>query len=264
MRANRLRELLNSGKPTLGTHVQIPWPSVVEFVGMSEMFDYVEFVAEYSPYSLQILEDIGRTVELFDGLTSMIKVEQEPRGYVTWRSMGSGIQNLLYADVRSAEEARQCVRIVRAETPEAGGIHGASMRRSVRFGGDAGSPDFVKSTEEAVIALMVEKAPAMDELDEILAVDGVDMVQFGAADFSMSIGRPGEYSHPEVRAAEKLVIGAALAAGKHPRAEIGSPDGAKHYLDMGVRHFCVGTDVSILINWFRTQGDEMRKVLEGK
>ena len=54
MRHNRLRELLDDGKPSLGTRVMSPWPSVIEIVGHSGMFDYVEFVAEYSPFDLLI------------------------------------------------------------------------------------------------------------------------------------------------------------------------------------------------------------------
>ena len=78
MRPNRLRELLNEGKPTLGTHIHSPWPSVIEMVGQSGMFDYVEYVSEYAPYDLHTFEHIARAVELFDHMSSMIKVEQEP------------------------------------------------------------------------------------------------------------------------------------------------------------------------------------------
>ena len=60
MRRNRLRELLLEGKPTLGTHVIIPWPGVVEIIGHSGAFDYVEYVGEYSPFSLEMLDDFGR------------------------------------------------------------------------------------------------------------------------------------------------------------------------------------------------------------
>ena len=264
MRANRLRELLNSGKPTLGTHIHSPWPSVVEMVGQSGMFDYVEYVAEYAPYDLHTFEHIARAVELFDDMSSMIKVEQEPRGHIASRAIGAGIQNVLLADLRTPEDVREGVAAVRAETPETGGQHGASMRRAMGFGADAASLGFVQAMEDAVVAVMVEKAPAVENLEEFLSVKGVDMVQFGPADYSMSIGRVGEFGHPDVKAAEKRVIETSLKMGIAPRAELGSAEGAKRYLDMGVRHFCVGTDVSILINWFRTQGDEMRKVLEGK
>ena len=49
MRRNKLRELLQAGRPTLGTHLHSSWPSVVEVVGHTGMFDYVEFVSEYAP-----------------------------------------------------------------------------------------------------------------------------------------------------------------------------------------------------------------------
>jgi 4-hydroxy-2-oxoheptanedioate aldolase len=51
--------------------------------------------------------------------------------------------------------------------------------------------------------------------------------------------------------------------GVPPRAEIGSADDTKRYLDMGVRHFCIGTDISILYSWWREHGDGLRKVIEG-
>jgi 2-keto-3-deoxy-L-rhamnonate aldolase RhmA len=49
MRANRFRELLNAGQPTLGTRANAVWPSVVEVLGHTGMFDYVEFLGEYAP-----------------------------------------------------------------------------------------------------------------------------------------------------------------------------------------------------------------------
>ncbi|MDP6775862.1 MAG: aldolase/citrate lyase family protein [Candidatus Latescibacteria bacterium] len=262
MRKNRLRELLNAGKPSLGTHVHSPWPSVMELVGLSGAFDYVEYVAEYAPYDLHTFENLARAIELYDPMTSMIKVEQEPRGYLAGRAIGAGIQNVLFADVRTVDDARECVAAVRAESPDSGGQHGASMRRSSRFGADAGSPEFVQAMDDVVIALMIEKAPAVENLEALLSVDGVDMVQFGPADYSMSIGLPRQFGHEKVKAAEKHVIETALKMGVAPRAEIGQADQAQAYLDLGVRHFCVGTDVSILLNWFRTEGEAMVQILE--
>ena len=62
----------------------------------------------------------------------MMKIEQEPRTYLTIRAIGSGIQNVLFADPRTMEDVEECVRAVRAETPHAGGRHGVGMRRDVR------------------------------------------------------------------------------------------------------------------------------------
>ena len=261
MRPNRLRERLNAGEPSLGTHLLISWPSIVELVGHSEAFDYVEFVAEYAPYDLYALENLGRAVDLFDSLSAMMKIEQQPRTYLAVRAIGSGIQNLLFADVRDVAETEECVRSVRAESPETGGIHGVGMRRDVGFGREAGSPAFVQALEDAVVALMIEKKTAVENLESILSVKGVDMVQFGPADYSMSLGLQGQFGHPQVKEAERYVIETALKMGVAPRAEIGHPDQAQEYLDMGVRHFCIGTDVSILAQWFQANGTEMKKIL---
>jgi 4-hydroxy-2-oxoheptanedioate aldolase len=262
MRPNRLRELLKAGKPSLGTHLHISWPSVTELVGHAAAYDYVEFVAEYAPYDLYSLENIGRAISVFPHMSAMMKIEQQPRTYLTIRAIGSGIQNLLFADVRTVADAEECVRSVRAETPETGGLHGAGARRDVSFGTDPGGlPAFVQALEDAVVVLMIEKKPAVENLEAILSVKGIDMVQFGPADYSMSIGIPGQWDHPRIREAETYVIETALKKGIQPRAEIDNPADAERYLALGVRHFCIGTDMDILYNWFRDNGKAMREIL---
>ena len=89
MRPNKLRELLNAGKPTLGTHIHSTWPSLIEAIGHTGLYDYVEFVAEYGPFDLHDLDNLGRAADLY-GMSSMIKVDQEPRGFIAQRAIGSG------------------------------------------------------------------------------------------------------------------------------------------------------------------------------
>ena len=261
MRKNRLRELLNADQPSLGTHILSSWPSIIELVGHSGMFDYVEFVAEYAPYDLYALDNLGRAIELFDHMSAMMKIEQEPRTYLTVRAIGSGIQNVLFADPRNVEDVEQCVRAVRAESPETGGRHGVGMRRDVRHVLEAGSPAFVEALDDAVVAVMIEKDSAVENLEDLLSVKGVDMVQFGPADYSMSIGLTGQFTHPRVKEAERHVIETALKMGIAPRAEINNPAQTKEYLDMGVKHFCVGSDVKILFDWFQGVGGQFNEIL---
>jgi 4-hydroxy-2-oxoheptanedioate aldolase len=111
---------------------------------------------------------------------------------------------------------------------------------------------------------MVEKKSCVDNLDAILSVPGIDMVQFGASDFSMSIGKTGQYGHPDVLAAETKTIQTALKKGLHPRVELRDPSQAGKYLEMGVKHFCIGWDVRILADWWDTKGADMRKLLRAK
>ena len=198
MRENRLRKLLDADQPSLGTHIHSSWPSITELVGHTQKFDYVEFVAEYAPYDLYALENLGRAVDLFDHMSAMMKIEQEPRTYLAVRAIGSGIQNVLFADPRTVEDVQECVRAVRAESPATGGLHGVGMRRDVRFVMEGGSPEFVQALDDSVVAIMIEKESAVENLEDLLAVKGVDMVQFGPADYSMSLGLTGQWTHPRV------------------------------------------------------------------
>ena len=263
MKKNRLRELLNEGKPTLGTHVLSTWPGIVEVIGQTGAFDYIEYVGEYSSFSLEQMDNFGRAIELFPNMSAMMKVEEQTRGFIAIRAIDSGIQNVLFTDCRSVEDVRECIRYVRAETPEAGGIHGYGMRRSTGYG--YGAEDAIeawtKAMDEVVIAIMIEKKGAIDNLEEILSVKGVDMVQFGPVDYSISIGRPGQVQSPEVQEAHEYMIKLALEKGIAPRVEIASFEQAGPFVEMGVRHFCIGWDTSIISQWCRQQAEGMRKLL---
>jgi 2-keto-3-deoxy-L-rhamnonate aldolase RhmA len=264
MRHNRLRELLNAGKPTLGTHLLSTWPTLVELVGQAGNYDYVEFTAEYSPFDMHDLDNLGRALELKD-LGGMIKVEQTQWTHQAMRAIGSGFQSILFADVRTLADAHACVAAVRAETPNSGGRLGVGMRRDVGTVREGGSPAYVAALDEVVIAIMVEKRECVEDLDAILSVKGIDMVQFGASDYSMSIGLTGQRNHPDVKKAERRTIETALKKGLHPRVELADINQAAPYLEMGVKHFCIGWDVRILHDWWRVNGEGMRaKLVEGE
>jgi len=262
MKKNLLREKLNEGKPTIGTHVIAPWPGMIEIVGKSGVFDYIEYVGEYSPFTIDSLENIGRAFELFPNMSSMMKVEEQTKGFIAQRSIDAGIQNLLFTDIRSAEQAKESIATVRAETPEDGGVHGVGMRRGSDFIIYGDINEWVGAMHDIVIAFMIEKKGAMENLDEILEVDGVDMLQFGPADYSVSIGMPGQMQAPEVQNAHKEMIKKALAKGVHPRVEIGSVEQAKPWLDLGVRHFCIGWDIGTIAGWCKQQGEGIAKLFD--
>ena len=206
------------------------------------------------------LDNLGRALELKD-LCGMIKVEQTQWTHQAMRAIGSGFQSVLFADVRSVADAQACVAAVRAETPGSGGRLGVGMRRDVGTVRDGGSPAYVAALDEVVIALMVEKRECVEDLDAILSVKGIDMVQFGGSDYSMSIGVTGQRNHPDVKRAERKTIETALAKGLHPRVELGDIAQAAPYLEMGVKHFCIGWDVRILHDWWRVNGEGMRAML---
>ncbi len=266
MRPNRLRQKLDAGLPTLGTHILSSWPTLVELIGAAGgHYDYVEFTAEYAPFTMHDLDNLGRALELA-GIGGMIKVEQGEYTHQSMRAIGSGFQSVLFADIRTVADAQAAVAAVRAETPgnrRGFGLTGVGMRRDVGTNREGGSPAYTAALDEAVVVLMVEKRQCVEDLDAILAVPGIDMVQFGGSDFAMSIGHTGNRAHKDVRAAEVKTIETALKLGIHPRIEIAEPDQAAPYIEMGVKHFCIGWDVGILSNFWATRGATMAGLLAG-
>jgi len=258
LKVNKLRVLLDKGEPTLGTRVLMVWPGLVEVLGYTGMYDYVEFLGEYAPYTLHDLDNFARAAELV-GISTMIKIDQEPRTYIAGRALASGIENFLFADIRTVEDAEEAVKAVRAEPKGKSGYR--SDRRVGYVSKKASAQDIVKMCDDAVVALMIEKKSAVENLEEILSVDGIDMVQFGPADYSLSIGHPGERNHPKVKEAELKTIKTALKMDVAPRAEINTPEEAQRYIDLGVRNFSLNTDLKILYTWWKENGAKLRRIL---
>lgn len=261
MRTNKLRVLLNAGEASVGTHVMTTSPDIVEMIGKTGLIDYIEFVAEYGPYSLAALDNFCRALEL-GGMSGLIKVDRENRGWVAQRAIGSGFQNVLFSDVHDAAEAEECVAIVRAESPQTGGHFGSADRRFAGYGLESGSPEYVQALEDSVVALMIEKAEAVRNIEAILSVPGIDMIVFGGNDYSMSIGRPRGVSPEELKEVRDHVFAAALAKGIQPRAEINEPAQADEYIESGVRHFAIGTDLFMIYQWLNERAGGLREMLK--
>jgi 2-keto-3-deoxy-L-rhamnonate aldolase RhmA len=255
MRENRLRTLLTENKPSFGTRIQSSWPTIAELVGRSQNFDYVEFLAEYAPYDLYALDNIARAIELYPSFTGLIKIERSAQAHIGVRAMAAGIQNVLFTDVRSAADAQDCVRTVKPEVPGSIGTHGNDAGRAAV----GGVPELIKRYEDAVVVLMIEKKGAVEDLEAILRTPGVDMVQFGPSDYSMSIGLAGQRQHPAVVEAYEHTIKTAIKLGVRPRAEISTPAEAEWYLERGVRDFNLSTDTAILAAFYRQEGAALRE-----
>src|SRR5260370_1124488 len=164
MRRNLLRERLTAGKPTVGTHILPAWPTLVELIGHSKQYDYVEFTAESAPFDLHDLDNLGRAFEL-SGVGGMIKIEQTQYTHQAMRAIGAGFQSVLFADIRTVEDARTAANAVRAETTIAKcvrgrGLLGVGMRRDVGIVRQGGTPSYVDAVNEVLIAVVVEKTAA--------------------------------------------------------------------------------------------------------
>lgn len=266
MKENKLRKLIREDKPTIGTRILSQWPAIVEIIGQTGLFDYVEFLAEYTPWTLYDLENLARAAELYN-MSSMIKIDAVPRSYFAAKALQSGIQNFLFADIRNIKDAEEAVKSVRLEPKGLMGIG------NFRVGGyvfaTSSVADYRKAAEDAVIAFMIEKKSVVENLEEILSIEGVDMVQFGPWDYGLSIGLTGEpgtpwgLTDPKVKEAELKTIKTAIKMDKRPRVEMRSInlDLVKEYLKLGVKDFNIGVDLATLYNFFKKEGEEIRKIL---
>ncbi|MDP6667136.1 MAG: aldolase/citrate lyase family protein [Dehalococcoidia bacterium] len=260
MKPNILRQRLEVGKPTLSSYIHNAWPAEIEALGHTGFYDYVEFAAEDGPADLHDLDNMCSAAELFN-MGSMIKVDRSLMPYLAQRGIGAGFNSVLFTDTGSIGDIRDCIRAATPDHPDHGGLYGVATRRN-SYMGYGGSPEYVQSIADTVLAFMIEKKGAVDNLEQILSEDRVEMVQWGGYDFSVSTGHPLEMDHPDIAAARKKTFETAIKMGVPPRAEVESADEVKEYLDMGVRHFSVGTDIGILYDFWKREGEEIRKALE--
>ena len=204
MKTNKLREILNNNQPSIATRILSAWPTITEAVASTGKFDYIEFVAEYAPFSHADLENICRAAELHN-ISTMIKVDFQNRAYVAQKAMASGFQALLLTDHKTPEEVRETMYVIRPDTPEDGGRFGYPNRRWIGYQPNLSQMDYAAMVRNTVAAFMVEKKECLDNLEEICEIPGVDMVQFGPSDYSMSLGWNAGAHVDEYKAAELKV-----------------------------------------------------------
>jgi len=260
-KSNVLRELLRQDRPTLGTRIFSTNPIVTEVAGSTGKFDYIELLAEYTPVDQYDFENIARAAELH-ALGSIIKVDYANRIHVAQKALAAGFQGVLFADHRQPQDIEATIKAVRADCPQDGGGFGFTPRRLIGYASGISQLQFAEMLREIVCCFMVEKREAVDNIDEICAVEGLDMIQFGPSDFSMSCGVDASVNGEAIRAAEEKCIKAALKHGVRPRAEIMSPEQAKRYIDLGVRDFNIGGDLWNLAAVWQAHGSELRSVIE--
>ncbi|GAA1845910.1 HpcH/HpaI aldolase family protein [Agromyces salentinus] len=159
------------------------------------------------------------------------------------RYLDVGVQNLLVPMVDTAEQAAGIVRAVRYPPLGVRGV-GSSLARSSRWNRIEGYLGDADSTISVFV--QIESATAMADLEEILAVDGVDGVFFGPADLAASMGLLGQQEHPDVVGAVLAGIAAATAAGVPSGVNAFVPAAADRYVAAGASLVIVGADVALL------------------
>ena len=262
LRENKLRKLLKEGKPTLGTRIWSSWPTVTEAAGATGLFDYIEFQVEYAPFNQYDLENIARAAELHN-MATMIKVDLQNRGYVGQKALASGFQSIMFTDHHTAEEVKETLRLMRPDHPQFGGAFGNMNRRWIGFRDELSTQEqYTEMVVNSVMAFMIEKKQAVEQIDEICSIPGVDMIQFGPSDFSLSSGFNRSDDPKRVQAAERKVIETALKHGVRPRVELNTYKDAEYYIKMGVRDFNIGSELRVMKYFWDEHGKALRDMVK--
>lgn len=235
--ANRIRMAMAASRKATGVLMTFPAPYVIELFGHHGGFDFAYADGEHGAFDLKDLDEHCRACDLV-GLTAIARIPEISRGTVT-RYLDRGFRGIIAPHVETAEEARQLVDYCRFH-PEGTRSYGAG--RAERLGVDLDLVDHGRQWNASVfIGVMIESRSGIDNLETILAVDGVDYFMTGANDLAQALGHPGEPRHPDVLAVQEAIEDQVHAAGKLMREDIMRPiwlrelllDGARRYLAQG-------------------------------
>jgi 4-hydroxy-2-oxoheptanedioate aldolase len=253
---NRLKEILEGGKLAVGSCVYSSSPALVELMGYCGL-DFCRIDNEHSWRRDESAEGMVRAAAI-SGIVPLLRVDHDKD--VIRKALEIGAGGLIIPHIVSPEEAEDVVRA--AKFPPRGERGIGTLSFSGRWG-TMKAADYIKwSDEEQLVGVMIEDIRAMDRIDEIMAVDGLDFVLFGPSDFSVSIGRPGESSHPRVIGALRETVEAADRQGKWVCKGVGYPwvENARKFVEMGCHMIEMGHDATILRTIWSQKGEEIRKL----
>lgn len=171
--------------------------------------------------------------------------------------LDAGAQNLLIPMVETAEQARELVRATRYP-PDGIRGSGAALGRASRF---AAIPDYTQTANAQIcLTVQIESRTALENLEEICAVDGVDAAFIGPSDLACDLGHTGAKNSPEVQSAIKTALATINASGKVPGILATDPETTETYRAWGARQLAVGVDVVLFASAVRTLAARYRDV----
>jgi 4-hydroxy-2-oxoheptanedioate aldolase len=236
---NAFKRALKAGKAQIGLWSSLSSNYSVEVVAGAG-FDWILLDTEHSPADLE---------NLLTQLQAAAPYPAHPVVRVPWNDMVTmkrvldiGAQSLLVPYVSTAEEAREAVSHTRYPP---GGVRGvAGTTRATRFGR---IKDYARRAhEELCVLVQVETQAALDNIDAICGIEGIDGVFIGPADLHASMGYPGEIANPKVKPLIDDAIRRIRKRGCAPGILTPSEADARHWLECGALFVAVGADVGIL------------------
>lgn len=245
MRQSRVLTKLRAGKPVTCTKVNIPDPAVVDLIGLAG-FDTIWLCMEHGAIDWNVLGHMIRAAAAYD-VDVLVRV---PKGsYSDWiRPLELGASGLMIPHCQNAEEAQHIARMTRFHPVGRRPLDGGN--RDGAYTALPLSEYMTGANENTFILVQIEDPEAIDQIDAIAAVEGIDGLFAGPGDLAQGLGMPGVYNHPLLTGAISRVADAC----KQHRKIWGIPsdlESLPHYLAMGARFLSCGADVVGLWDYYR-------------
>lgn len=193
-----IRTLLSSGRPSVGSWIQIPHPSIAEIMGQSG-YDWIAVDMEHGSIDVSQLPDIFRAIEL-GGTLPLVRVSHG-QAKDCKQALDAGAGGIIVPMVESAEQLIQ-VRDWCRWPPS--GIRGVGFSRANLFGKYFDT--YFNEAQKPLLVAMIEHFRAVDNLQEILNVEGLDAIFIGPYDLSASMGMTGSFDNPDFKKAMGKII----------------------------------------------------------
>jgi 2-keto-3-deoxy-L-rhamnonate aldolase RhmA len=224
----RLPQLLRGNTALAGMFIGFPSPALIEMCGHAG-FDFVIIDNEHGPASIETTEHLIRAARC-TGLMPVVRADEAELA----RVLDAGASGIQVPAVRGAAHAQHIVDL--CKYPPVGHRSAAFTTRAGGYGFFGGAAQMRRVNEGVAIILMIETAEAYDNLDAILAVDGIDAIFIGLSDLATSMGHPGDNLHPQVQSAVESTIERTRARGHACGLLASTPADFRRYAAMGATY----------------------------
>ena len=235
-----IRKKLEEGGVVIGSFIKAANPALIEILGMSGM-DYVLLDMEHGPVSMEKLENLIRAADAV-GFCAFVRVAGHKESDIL-HALDKGPGGVLIPMVSNKTAAQQIVNYARYAPIGERGIDIYS--RAARFGYIPKAEFFSKANKETLLAIQIEGEEGANNLDEILSVDGIDIVYVGPYDLSQSMGIPGQINDDRVIDKVKEITKTAKSRGKFVGVYVDDVETARLYAEIGAQFISISVDVRI-------------------
>jgi 4-hydroxy-2-oxoheptanedioate aldolase len=240
---NSMKRALKAGKTGYGPMIsEIRSPGMATFFANAG-FDFFFLDTEHSCFDLQTVSDYVMAARA-SNIPIIVRPPTRESHEALSRPLDIGASGLLIPQVQCKKDVENIVAWTRYMPLGDRGM--ALERQHTHFDPGVASETMAKLNEEVLIAVQIESRDAIENLDEILSVPGIDVAFVGPSDLSASLGKPGKATDPVVEAAIQKVIDVSGKYNIVPGIHLSNIDQVRKWKDRGMRMLGYGTDIKFI------------------